>query len=101
VGSPIVQVYYDIANSWSNGYDVPGEIRMLGNDRICEIHLKDNGKDVTRFDAPNAMIDWPKVSQAIKDIGYDKWFTIEESGRKNRWVEDTQYNVAHAKTYLA
>jgi len=43
IGSDIVQVYYDIGNSTSNGYDVPNEIRMMGNDRICEIHLKDNG----------------------------------------------------------
>ena len=100
VGSPIVQVYYDIANSTSNGYDVPNEIRMLGNDRICEIHLKDNGKDVTRFDSPNADIDWSKIAKACKDIGYDKWYCIEESGRKDKFLEDTQYNVAHANKWL-
>lgn len=101
VGSPILQVYYDIGNSTSNGYDVPNEIRMLGNERICEIHLKDNGRDVERFDSPNAQINWPVVAQAIKDIGYDKWYTIEESGRKDMFIEDTRYNVAHAKKYLA
>ncbi len=100
VGSPIVQVYYDIANSWSNGYDVPGEIKMLGNDRICEIHLKDNGKDVTRFDAPNADIDWSRVAKSCKDIGFDKWYCIEESGRSKKFIEDTRYNVAHAKKWL-
>ncbi|MDX9753774.1 MAG: sugar phosphate isomerase/epimerase family protein [bacterium] len=101
VGSPMVQVYYDIANSFSNGYDVPGEIRMLGNERICEIHLKDNGKDVTYFEAPNADIDWPAITQAVKDIGFDKWFVIEESGRENRFMEDTQASVAFAKKVLA
>lgn len=100
-GSDIVQVYYDIANSTTNGYDVPNEIRMLGNKRICEIHLKDNGKDVTRFDMPNAEIDWTKIGKACKDIGYDKWYCLEESGRPRRFTEDTNFNVAFAKKALA
>ncbi|MGC9329987.1 MAG: sugar phosphate isomerase/epimerase family protein [Candidatus Hinthialibacter sp.] len=101
VGSPFVQVYYDIANSTSNGYDVPHEIRFLGAERICEIHLKDNGKDVTRFDSPNSQIDWAKISKACKEIGFDKWYCIEESGRKDKFIEDARYNVAHAKKWLA
>lgn len=100
VGSPIVQVYYDIANSTSNGYDVPGEIRMLGSDRICEIHLKDNGKDQTYFEGPNPGVDWANIAQAIKDIKFDKWFVIEESGRKDMFLEDTKSSVAFARRVL-
>src|SRR5450759_1942516 len=37
-----VLVYYDVGNSTSNGFDVLKEIRWLGQDRICPIHLKDN-----------------------------------------------------------
>ena len=40
VGSLMVQVYNDVGNSTAYGYDVPGEIRTLGNDRICEMHIK-------------------------------------------------------------
>ncbi len=101
VGSDIVQVYYDVGNSTSNGYDVPSELRMLGNDRICEIHLKDNGKDVVVFDEPNAQLNWPEINKALKDINYDKWFVIEESGHQNHFIEDTQTNVAFAKEALA
>lgn len=101
VGSDILQVYYDLGNSTSNGYDVPGELRMLGNDRICEIHLKDNGQDVREFTSPNLQVDWPAVAEALKDIGYDKWYVIEESGRNKRFMEDTQANVKFAKELLA
>jgi len=101
VGSPIVQVYYDIGNSTSNGYDVPNEIRMLGNDRICEVHLKDNGNNVSYFGHPNGQVDWPEVSAALESIGYDKWYTIEESGRDGKFVEDTKKSIALAKKYLA
>ena len=37
-----VLVYYDVGNSTNNGFDVVKEIRWLGKDRICQIHLKDN-----------------------------------------------------------
>ena len=42
VGSPAVQVYYDVGNSTDKGRDVVKEIRALGP-RICEFHAKDAG----------------------------------------------------------
>ncbi|RJP20342.1 MAG: hypothetical protein C4527_25290 [Candidatus Omnitrophota bacterium] len=95
VGSDIVQVYYDVGNSTSNGYDVPGEIRLLGNDRICEIHLKDSGTRV--LGSPEGKVDFKAAAQACHDINYDKWFVLETSGREKRFMEDTQANVAFAK----
>ena len=40
--SPAVLTYYDVGNSTQNGFNVVEEIRWLGKDRICEMHLKDN-----------------------------------------------------------
>ena len=40
VGSPAVQVYYDVGNSTDKGRDVYKEIRTLGK-LICEFHFKD------------------------------------------------------------
>ena len=40
VGSPAVQVYYDVGNSQEAGYDIFKEIRLLGN-QICQLHAKD------------------------------------------------------------
>lgn len=98
VGSNIVQVYYDTGNSTGNGYDVPSEIRMLGNDRICEIHLKDVGASV--FSSGEGQVDWPGVAAACKDIGYDKWYVLETSGRQNHFIEDTRDNVAFSINLL-
>lgn len=95
IGSQIVQVYYDVGNSWGNGYDVPGEIRMLGNDRICEVHLKDWNTNL--FGSPEGMVDMNACARALEDIGYDKWLVLETSGRRDRFVEDTRANVAFAK----
>jgi len=39
--SPAVLTYYDVGNSTKGGFNVVEEIRWLGADRICEMHLKD------------------------------------------------------------
>jgi len=71
VGSPAVQVYYDVGNSQRQGYDIFKEIRYLGK-HICEFHAKDNddlyGKGTMNF---------PEVRRAMDDIGYRGWIHIE------------------------
>lgn len=72
VGSPNVQVYYDVANSTERGYDIAAEIRQLGRTRICEFHAKENG-----FLLGQGRIDFSAVRQAMDDIGYSGWIQIE------------------------
>lgn len=95
VDSPAVSVYYDPGNSAAYGYDVPGEIRRLGNDRICEIHLKDRESSV--LGAPGGDVDFEAVADACADIGYDGWYVLETSGREEQFMEDTRANVAFAE----
>ncbi|GAB5521310.1 MAG: hypothetical protein RhofKO_35610 [Rhodothermales bacterium] len=71
VGSPNIQVYYDVANSNHMGYDIYAEIRDLG-DLICEVHLKENG-----FLLGEGRVDFPAVKAALDDIGYGGWMQIE------------------------
>ncbi len=92
IGSPMVQVYYDVGNSWGNGYDVDGELRMLGNDRICEVHLKD--WKTPMLGSEGCMVDMAVCAAALDAIGFDKWLVLETSGRKDRFMEDTRANVA-------
>jgi L-ribulose-5-phosphate 3-epimerase len=70
--SPAVLTYYDVGNSTQNGFDIIEEIRWLGRERICEVHLKDN---------PNFLgqgkIDFAAVVGALADIGFDKWAQLE------------------------
>ena len=95
IGSDIAQVYYDVGNSWGSGYNVPGEIRMLGNDMICEVHLKDWNTSVLGSD--EGMVDMAACARALDDIGYNKWLVLETSGRRDRFLEDTRANVAFVK----
>ena len=71
VGSPAVQVYYDLCNTTDMGYDICREIRALGS-RICEFHAKENGKLLG-----HGNIDFHKVRAAMDDIDYHGWVQIE------------------------
>jgi len=71
VGSPAVQVYYDVCNSNDRGYDIYQEIRQLGK-RICEVHAKENGSLLGQ-----GKVDFHKVRAALDDIGYRGWVQIE------------------------
>ena len=71
VGSPAVQVYYDVGNSTDKGYDIYQEIRMLKG-QICEFHAKDGN-----FMLGQGRIDFHKVREAMDDIDYRGWIEIE------------------------
>lgn len=92
VNAPMLQVYYDVGNSTNYGYDIFSELRFLGNERICEIHLKDYGTAL--LGQEGARVDMAAVAKVLDEIGYDKWLVLETSGRKNRFMEDTRANVA-------
>jgi sugar phosphate isomerase/epimerase len=95
VGSEWLQVYYDLGNSTGNGYDVPSELRAVGNDQLCEVHLKDWNTSLLGSD--EASVDMAGAAAALSDIGYDKWLVLETSGREGQFMEDTRDNVAWAK----
>lgn len=71
VGSPAVQVYYDVCNSNDRGYDIYREIRQLGS-RICEFHAKENGSLLGK-----GKVDFERVRAAMDDIHYTGWIQIE------------------------
>jgi L-ribulose-5-phosphate 3-epimerase len=95
IGSPMVQVYYDVGNSTHYGYDVPAELRRLGPGRICEIHLKDWKTPL--LGSTDGEVNFVAAASACREIGFDKWYVLESSGRKDRFLEDTRTNVAFAK----
>ena len=71
VKSDMVRVYYDIGNSTGSDYDVPAEIRLLG-DRICQIHFKDGNHYLGEGD-----VKMDPVAEAINAINYKGWIVLE------------------------
>jgi L-ribulose-5-phosphate 3-epimerase len=94
--SKAVLVYYDVGNSHGNGFDIYKEIRWLGKDRICEFHLKDNPKLMGQ-----GPIDFPRVIQAIVDIGFNGWAHLETDAPSGNIREDMTTNLAFVRALLA
>ncbi len=96
VGSRSIKVYYDFRNAKDAGNDIFHEIKLLGNDNICEIHLKENGKFLGEGDIP-----WQMVAEALEEIGYskNKWQQLEWSlPDKYDYVAGHQKNLNFIKT---
>lgn len=94
VGSRAVQVYYDVGNSTDKGYDIYKEIRMLKG-QICEFHFKD-----AAFLLGHGRIDFPKVREAMDEIGFSGWAQIEAAAPKDL-VSDYQANLKYLRTVFS
>ncbi|MDQ6481715.1 sugar phosphate isomerase/epimerase family protein [Dyadobacter sp. LHD-138] len=92
VGSKSVQVYYDFRNATDAGNDVFKELKILGKDRICELHMKENGQRLGE-----GTLNWPDIAKAVKDIGYEGWMQIEWASPKG---VDIVACYRHNRAYL-
>jgi sugar phosphate isomerase/epimerase len=85
-----VLVYYDVGNSTIAGFDPEKEIRWLGKDRICQIHLKDN---------PHYMgegsIQFPAIMRAIRDIGFAGFANLETDSPSKDLEADMRRNLKY------
>ena len=74
VGSKSIKIYYDFCNVADAGYDTVKEFKKLGKDRICELHMKENG-----FLLGAGINDWKAIGEAVREISYngDGWMQIE------------------------
>lgn len=73
VGSPAVQVYYDVANSTKMGYPIYDELRTLGKQGLlCEVHCKENGALLGQ-----GKVDFPRVHKILHEVNYHGWLVIE------------------------
>lgn len=86
--SPAVLTYYDVGNSTVGGFDVVKEIRWLGKDRMCQIHLKDNPHYLGE-----GKIDFPAVLKAIEDIGFHGYANLETDCPSNSVEDDMSRNL--------
>jgi L-ribulose-5-phosphate 3-epimerase len=94
VKSDAVRVYYDIRNSTGNGYDVPAEIRILG-DRMCQIHFKD-GPDYLGEGA----VKMEPVKESLRAINYDGWIVLETSIPSKNRDADFKRNIAYVRELM-
>lgn len=90
-----VLVYYDVGNSTKAGFDIIKEIRWLGKDRICQVHLKDNPHYLGE-----GPIQFSPVIRALNDIGFDGWANLETDARPAELQADLKRNLAYIRTVI-
>jgi L-ribulose-5-phosphate 3-epimerase len=100
VGSPAVQVYFDLVHAHTAGRNVYDEITSLRG-RICEFHAKDYGNVLFG----QGMVDFPQVRRAMDAIGYKGWIHVEQwseiKGDKSLGFDEThRLNLKYLRTLL-
>lgn len=92
IGSPAVKVYFDAANAFNWGHDPYKELRWLGADRICQIHIKDN---------PNYLgegrLRWTELIQGIQEIGFTGWANLETDAPSKVVEADMKRNLGYVR----
>jgi L-ribulose-5-phosphate 3-epimerase len=88
-------VYYDVGNSTRNGFDVVPEIKWLGGKRICQVHLKDNPGYMG-----DGKIDFPKVIQALTDIGFAGFANLETESPSKVVEADMKRNLTFVRKLM-
>lgn len=92
VGSPNVKAYVDFRNTADAGYDVIKEVKQLGSNMICELHMKENG-----FLLGEGTLNWQQVRDTLYEMNYsgDGWMQIEGATPKDASVADAYKHNLH------
>jgi L-ribulose-5-phosphate 3-epimerase len=94
--SPAVLTYYDVGNSTIHGFNIVEEIRWLGRQRICEVHLKDNPNYLGK-----GKIDFVAVIDVLAEIGFDKWAQLETDSPSKSIESDMAINLKFIRDIIA
>ncbi len=96
VGSKNVKIYYDFCNVTDAGFDTVKEFKKLGKDRICELHMKENG-----FLLGEGVNNWKAIGEAVQETNYigNGWMQIEGAIPKGGdTVKSYQQNLQFLKS---
>jgi sugar phosphate isomerase/epimerase len=93
--SRAVQVYYDVGNAHKAGLDAVAEIRLLGRDRLAEVHLKDNPHYLGE-----GQIDFGAVIDALSDVGFDRQALLETDSPSGDVEVDLTRNQAYVRRLI-
>ena len=96
IGSPAIRSYFNFANALEAGRDVREELRILGRDRISQIHCTD--KDGVHLEH-NDRLDMPAVKSTLDQLGWSGWLVMERSRDANR-TRDVVGNYGANARYL-
>jgi len=101
-GSDVVGVAVDTGWLGTQGVDAPAAIRVLG-DKVRHVHLKDvkaAGAHETCV-LGSGVVDIPEVVAALRDIGYDGWYSWEDEPEDRNPFDSAIANREYIEKLLA
>ena len=97
IAHPSVKIYCDMYNFSYYGHadQLVSGIKLLGNDRICQVHVK-NGKRL--IEETDQIKDWQALFAALNEIGYEGWYVFESQHSGNaQLISSTTKNVEYMR----
>lgn len=80
IDSPGIRIYFNFQNPLVAGRDLCKELKILGKDRICQIHCTDTDEVLL---PDNTRLDMQKVKKTLDKMGWSGWLVVERSRDKN------------------
>ena len=80
INSPAIKIYYNFQNPLVAGRDLYKELKILGENRICQIHCTDTDDVMLPY---NTRLDMSKVKKTLDKMGWSGWLVVERSRDKN------------------
>lgn len=96
IGSRSVQSYFNFANPLQQGRDIYEELRILGRDRICQIHCTDEDGVWLQN---NKRLDLTKIKAVLDKMNWRGWLVAERS-RDAKDPRNTVWNFSANVAYL-
>ena len=79
INSAAIKIYYKFQNALEGNRNICDELRLLGKERICQIHCTDTDGVTLPF---NEKLDMKKIKAVLDEIGWEGWLVIERSRDK-------------------
>lgn len=96
VGSPAIRIYYNLASAIEHQRDYVKELRLLGKDRVCQIHCSNTDGFWLQYDP---QVNAPNLKAALDEINWRGWLVIERS-RDTNDVHNVKKNYSANAAYL-
>ncbi|NDV83299.1 sugar phosphate isomerase/epimerase [Bacteroides sp. 51] len=96
INSPGIKIYFKFQNPLEAGRDVYKELRILGKERICQIHCTDTDGVTLPH---NERLDMYKIKEVLDDMDWRGWLVVERSRDAND-IRNVKGNFSANITYL-
>lgn len=96
INSPGIKIYYNFQNPLEAGRDLYEELKLLGKERICQIHCTDTD-GVTLPN--NQRLDMRKVKAVLDDMKWSGWLVVERSRDANE-IRNVKKNFRTNVSYI-